>query len=303
MADEKAKKQKNEKTVPAFLAVAAVLLASYFAFCIGEAFIDSALWPITFQSYDSVGMVVLSDDGQYLTENANIDTRLYSKFFKMAGEYPELQQVIENYTAYPESLINMFVNNPETLETLLLYPEWEKHDGGAVLAEELEGAFPQIMQTDPRWAYGTYGDGIMAVTGCGPTSISAVAMHLTGNTTYNPAFVANVLEKTGYYWQGTGTSWEAMTEGAKLFDINGEELMLDENAVKAAVQNGLPVVCSMKKGDFTSGAGHFIIITGADENGGLKVHDPASKANSAKTWQFDDIKGQIKNLWVFRANG
>jgi hypothetical protein len=31
-----------------------------------------------------------------------------------------------------------------------------------------------------------------------------------------------------------------------------------------------------------------------------RVNDPNSKANSNKQWVFEDIKDQIKNLWVLR---
>ena len=36
------------------------------------------------------------------------------------------------------------------------------------------------------------------------------------------------------------------------------------------------------------------------KDGKVSVNDPNSKANSNKQWVFEDIKDQIKNLWVLR---
>ena len=42
-----------------------------------------------------------------------------------------------------------------------------------------------------------------------------------------------------------------MTDGAKNFGINSKEIALSKQVVFNALQNGHPIICSMKKGDFT----------------------------------------------------
>ncbi|MBQ4602689.1 MAG: hypothetical protein IJB24_07500 [Clostridia bacterium] len=51
-------------------------------------------------------------------------------------------------------------------------------------------------------------------------------------------------------------------------------------------------------GGFTEN-GHFILLSGI-EDGKIKINDPNSIANSKKLWEFEDISGQIKNLWRYK---
>ncbi|MBQ1871316.1 MAG: C39 family peptidase, partial [Lachnospiraceae bacterium] len=55
---------------------------------------------------------------------------------------------------------------------------------------------------------------------------------------------------------------------------------------------------SMKPGDFTY-TGHFIVLTGIDEDGKIMVNDPNSRNNSDKHWDVDTLVKQIKALWVY----
>lgn len=49
---------------------------------------------------------------------------------------------------------------------------------------------------------------------------------------------------------------------------------------------------------FTEG-GHFIVLTGLDENGMVVVNDLYSVINSERTWSVAEIVGQTKRLFVF----
>lgn len=88
-----------------------------------------------------------------------------------------------------------------------------------------------------------------------------------------------------------------MTEGARQFGIYGEELGLDEGGIYSALENGHPIICSMKPGDFTT-TGHFIVLTGI-EDGRIRVNDPNSRIRSEKLWDYSTLEYQISNLWEF----
>ena len=127
--------------------------------------------------------------------------------------------------------------------------------------------------------------------------MSMLALYLTGNETWDPASVAHWAEENGYYAEGSGTSWTFMSEGSAHFGLRAEELPLVKQYMINAVEEGRPVVCAMAPGDFTT-TGHYIILTGYDENG-FTVNDPNSPMRSSQHWSYETLEGQISNLWVF----
>lgn len=54
----------------------------------------------------------------------------------------------------------------------------------------------------------------------------------------------------------------------------------------------------MRPGDFTT-AGHFIVLYGYDETGFL-VNDPNCAARSGRTWTYEELSGQIKQIWSLK---
>lgn len=89
-----------------------------------------------------------------------------------------------------------------------------------------------------------------------------------------------------------------MTEGSEHFGVQGSELVLDQNIIFSELEDGHPIICSMRPGDFTT-TGHFIVLAGI-RNGKIQVNDPNSKKRS-KLWDYDRLEHQISNLWVFTA--
>ena len=63
----------------------------------------------------------------------------------------------------------------------------------------------------------------------------------------------------------------------------------------AEVAAGSPVICAMGPGAFTE-AGHYIVLTGV-EDGMFVVNDPNSPVRSGKLWSYEEISGQIRNIW------
>ena len=139
----------------------------------------------------------------------------------------------------------------------------------------------------------------MGLTGCGPTCLSMVCVFLLNDATYTPRYIADFAEENGYCVSGSGSSWTLISEGGELLGLDVTEIPLDENRMMKNLELGNPIICIMGPGDFTT-TGHFIVLTGC-EDGKFKVNDPNSKTNSEQLWEYEDIKGQIKNLWVCRT--
>ncbi len=200
---------------------------------------------------------------------------------------------------YPESLIKLYENNPETKDFVLNYQSYSGEDTYIDISNDIDkGEIPFFLQWDERWGYITYGNDFLAVTGCGPTCLSMVYCGLTGDSTYNPYEVAKLSEERGYYVEGSGTSWEMMSSLAGELGLTVHDVIFDETHIKQELMEGRPIICVMGAGHFTK-EGHFIVMYGLDENGDILIHDPNSKINSRQSWNLEDIMSEILNLWSY----
>ena len=204
---------------------------------------------------------------------------------------------------YPESLLKLLEKNPETKDFVMNYPKNKDKQVDIDISKEVtQGKIPLFLQWDERWGYETYGDDFLALTGCGPTCLSMVRCGLSGDSTWNPYKTARMAENGGYYVSGTGSSWDLMTRGASELGLNYEEVIFDEEHIKAALEAGMPIICVVGPGDFTD-SGHFLVLTGVDEEGRIILNDPNSKIRSKEAWDINQLMRQIKNLWAYSYQG
>lgn len=242
-----------------------------------------------------------ADSGQKntVTPQMPLDNEVLQNLQDLVSQDQRVQQVIDNYEIYPEDILKMLSRNLDMLDFVLEYPE----KVGQVFAEtigEIEvGEVPLLLQYDQRWGYGDYGNSSVVVSGCGPACLSMVIAGLTGDDTITPYVVAKYANEQGYYVPGAGTAWTLMSEGAKHFGVIGEELPLTKSIMEGALEEGRPIICCMRLGDFTT-TGHFIVITGM-KDGQFVVNDPNSRERSNLLWDYETLQRQISNLWAFQA--
>lgn len=219
-----------------------------------------------------------------------------SRLKKLSKEDDRISDIIKDYNSYPEALLDMLSRDIDLLDFVLNY-----HDkSGKVFSESIKvrkGEIPLLLQWDERWGYASYGENMIAISGCAPTSLAMVISGLTGDTSITPYKVAKYAEDNGFYVDGTGTSWSLMTSGSEFFGIDSKQISLSKDNIFSELENGHPIIASMREGDFTT-AGHFIVLTGVS-NGKIKVNDPNSKKRSSLLWDYDRLESQIKNLWSF----
>ena len=199
---------------------------------------------------------------------------------------------------YPESLIALVERNPETKDFVLDYPKYKGLEEIDISKEVTKGEIPHFLQWDERWGYETYGSDFLAVTGCGPTSLSMVVCGLTGDTKWNPYEVAKMAEDNGYYVDGSGSSWELMSSGAEKLGLTVSSVIFDAEHIRATLEAGQPIICVMGPGDFTD-AGHFLVLTGVDKNGDIILQDPNSVERTKQHWDVQKLMNQMKNLWAY----
>ncbi len=201
--------------------------------------------------------------------------------------------------AWPEELIELLEKNPDTKDFVLNYPlKKDLRPSIDLSAYKSSKSVPLLFQWDERWGYTKYGNEIMGLSGCGPTCLSMVCIYLLNDAKYTPRYVADFAQKNGYCVPGSGSAWTLISKGGEELGLDVTEIPLDENRIIRNLEAGNPVICVMGPGDFTT-TGHFIVLTGYVD-GKIKVNDPNSPTRSEMLWDFDDIKGQIRNLWACR---
>ena len=199
----------------------------------------------------------------------------------------------------PEALEAFAQKYPEAAGFVSDYPaHYRDRPSKDVSGEVKKGVVPLFIQWDERWGYEDYGGNYFAVNGCGPTCLSMVVCGLTGETDANPYAVACYSQAQGYYTPGSGTSWALMTQGAAHYGLDAARVDLSAEAITDALAQGRVIIASMKPGDFTY-TGHFIVLTGLDGDGRVRVNDSNSRVNSARSWDAQVLVDQMKGAWSY----
>ncbi|MBQ2893080.1 MAG: C39 family peptidase [Oscillospiraceae bacterium] len=230
-------------------------------------------------------------DSQYPTDSTSSDANELIAAFAKEHDL--------SLDAWPEKLIELLENNPDTKDFVLNYPLKKDLKPPVDLTEHKNSkSVPLFFQWDERWGYTKYGNEIMGLSGCGPTCLSMVCIFLLNDTKYTPRYIADFAQKNGYCVPGSGSAWTLVSIGGEELGLDVTEIPLDENRIIRNLEVGNPIICVMGPGDFTT-TGHFIVMTSYID-GKIKVNDPNSPTRSEMLWDFDDIRGQIRNLWVCR---
>lgn len=240
-------------------------------------------------------------DDMYVYENSDAVLEMLDNLKASKAELEKkIQFIMDNEAAYPEMLIKLVAKSPEVIDFALEYP-FKKGVSNSIIvdisSDYTEGQIPLLLQWDERWGYVQYGNETISLSGCGPTCLSMVAVGLTGNVKWTPVRAARMAQAGGYYVDGMGTDWSLMYEGCKQMGLSAKEIGLSEELMVAQLNAGNPIIVSVGPGDFTDN-GHFIVITGY-KDGAFTINDPNSIKNSNKTWRYDEIKSQIKNIWAY----
>ena len=228
--------------------------------------------------------------------NPNLEKETIIKLKNLSKKNKKIIKILKESQKYPQELLDMLSKNPEMTDFVLDYPNKKGKTYSDNVGKIKKGEIPLLLQWDKRWGYSLYQDKILAINGCGPTSLSMVYTSLTNNNKMTPDKIALFSVENGYYTK-EGTSWYLMTEGAKKLGLKVQELTLSKSLIFTTLENGHPIICSMRKGDFTS-SGHFIVLTSL-KNGKIKVNDPNSIKRSNTLWSYEVLEPQIKNLWSY----
>lgn len=198
---------------------------------------------------------------------------------------------------WPTPLIEFMEKYPETESYVMNYPFYKDAQVPIDLTSCLGAEkMPLLLQWDARWGYTQYSGELFGMSGCGPTCLSMVCLHLLQDAQYTPRYIADFSQTNGHYTTGMGSNWTLISEGGEALGLEVEELYLDESLVIEQLEAGNPVICVVGPGDFTY-TGHFIVLSGV-EDGLIRVNDPNSRIHSEMLWEFSKIQDQILGIWA-----
>lgn len=156
-------------------------------------------------------------------------------------------------------------------------------------------------QTDyADYPYGSYGT--IKSHGCGPSSL-AIAISSLLNEDHNPVEITNWACDNGYCTSG-GSYWSLIVDAPKKYGLSSQQVgtgKQDLQKVVDALSTGDSIVVAiMGPGNFTNG-GHFITLTGINENQEVMVYDPnnGDENGRSKYWDFNLVVEQNNGaFWI-----
>lgn len=208
------------------------------------------------------------------------------------GENPKAKWVYDNFDDLDNIDAYLAGNDEDTIEfvynmnnSLTNFPYTP---GQSV---DLERKTPYFIQWDNRWAYNKLGNRNIGISGCGPTSMAMILSRLKKDNSITPDKIAKDAQN---YMGNEGISWNFFYDGAKKYDYKIEDVALNEEAMKKALEKG-PLLVSVNRGYFTL-FGHIFVID-SYKDGKFIINDPNSLRNSKIEWTFDQISNQIVKIW------
>lgn len=158
---------------------------------------------------------------------------------------------------------------------------------------------PKIYMKDWNVPFPNYPSQNVSTTGCGFVAAAMIVSYFTG-TDVTPKDIVD----WGYkHYNGKGANGDLFVEIAEHWNFGTVTQTNDYDKVVDALKSGYPVVSLQHTGQFTKG-GHYIVLTGIDEDGRAHVNDPASEERTEKTWDlYGDIHSTNDLYFIYDSGG
>ncbi|MGL5068516.1 MAG: C39 family peptidase [Sarcina sp.] len=267
-------------------------------------------------NYEYPTMVALGQYNSYEIPNyihdiqkTNYDTDYYwhtpmSNINKQLNEWYEkykikdIKDILDNEKNIPSYLVRLAVMHPESIPYAAGYHGYKLNTPISLKGYIKEGKIPLFQQWDKQWGYDWYGNGPLAMDGCGPTSLSMIIVGLTGNMKANPRMVARYSAENGGYSWNAGSDQDLFTGVAEHYGLVPHRVSGEEIAQQLRL--GRPVMVSCHAGTFTL-SGHIIVLSGITQNGQIVINNPDSIKDSMKTWSLQTILDNMNYAYSYSA--
>lgn len=133
----------------------------------------------------------------------------------------------------------------------------------------------------------------VASSGCGAAAASMVIAYVCGNYDQTPYTLFRAAADDGRY-RGNGLSYETVRGLLSDYGVNSQLVGTTRTGILSALSENRPIIIDMGPGAFTNN-GHYIVLRGLDENGGVLVNDPNSSWRSRQSYSVTQIVRECKS--------
>ena len=228
-----------------------------------------------------INRAVTSEDAKWIAQNpskfAMDGENVQRKLLKLAADEPAAQQYVRNFPdKYP-------MDTPQS---------------GKMNTVATGKGIPRFYQWDEIWGYTVYSGTAFGLTGCCPTCLAMVYQGLTQKTDLSPYEMGELAVRDGYATEYDGTYANFLVDEADALGLYVKEIDVTEKAMKSAMQDGMVIIANFGPGLFTE-YGHYVVITGMQQDGSLIMNDPYSEERSNQTWDISTIVEESQGLYAY----
>lgn len=231
---------------------------------------------------------------------AGVSAMMTSKFTEALDQADLLAQIAETANEYEdERLLTLALNEPSALQFVADYPTSDK--SSSRYEDPLtRGDVPCLYNWDKRWGAVTYGDGPLAVTGSGPTTLAMAYMGLTGKADFTPTEIAQQASKANYFGNDSGTKGELFVKLPETMGLISESYEPSSDNFYSIGENTVFAV-EVNAGTLTDQA-HWVLVVNINADGSVTVFDPTSTAVSARPWDMNTIADGSTSFYSISAS-
>lgn len=218
---------------------------------------------------------------------AGVSASMTSRFTEALDQGELVERIAAQANEYDDDrLLVLALAEPSALQFVADYPSSDK-SSGHYTDELTRGEVPTLYNWDKRWGAVTYGDGPLAVTGSGPTTMAMAYMGLTGKSDFTPVEIAQQSSKSNYTGTDSGTKAEMFMKLAEQMGLDAQSYDPSADTLYALGDNTVFAV-EVKAGTLTDDA-HWVLVIGMNADGSVRVLDPTSTMVSSRPWAASTI--------------
>ena len=232
---------------------------------------------------------------------AGVSANMTSKFTEALDSADLLATIAQNANQYDDTrMLDLALAEPSSRAFIAAYPSSDKstrpYDGNVK-----RGEVPCLYNWDEHWGAVTYGDGPLAVTGSGPTTLAMAYMGLTGKTDFSPTEIAQQASKGNYAEGDSGTKGEMFPKLTSSMGLTANEYDPSTGSSSYSLGNNTVMAAELKAGTLTDTA-HWVLVVNMNEDGSVTVFDPTSSYVSSRPWDYATISSASNKIYAISAS-